>query len=130
MSREPRDARVDRYLRGLPTDMPPAGLGQRIIDQHLSRRRLRRWAPLAAAASILLALLVWRAQGPAEPPPISASRPPAALIDLRSLDRQLQDAYLAGADGDELARLWQARDRAMAELQAPSEPSLRRQVRL
>lgn len=130
MSRDPHEESVDRYLRGLPQQLPPPGLGEQIIDRHLARRRLRRWLPVAAAASLLLSLLVWQAGVGPESPTLAVSRPPAALIDVRSLDRRLQDAYLAGADKDELARLWQARDEAVAELEAPSVPPLRRQVRL
>ncbi len=130
MSRDPGEESVDRYLRGLPQQLPPPGLGEQIIDRHLARRRLRRWLPVAAAASLLLSLLVWQIGISPAPPADSASPPSAALIDVRSLDRQLQAAYLAGADKDELARLWQARDQAVAELEAPSGPPLRRQVRL
>lgn len=129
MSRSPRDERVDRYLQGLPGQLPPAGLGERIIDRHLGRRRLRRWLPLAAAACLLTSVLAWQLGTPSGPGPRSAL-PSAALNDVRSVDRRLQAAYLAGAGEAELAPLWRARQRALAELQHSGEPSQRRQVRL
>ena len=128
----PRDEAVDRYLRRLPGAMPPAGLGDRIVDLHLARRARRRWIPLAAAASVLLALLVWqqtgRAPGTGSLAPELAESP--ALIDLRSVDRRLQAAYLAGASEAELAGLWQARREALAELESGPTARERRQVRL
>lgn len=129
---DPRDERVDRYLRQLPGAMPPAGLGDRIVDLHLARRARRRWIPLAAAASLLLAVLAWqqlfRSAAPTDEPPALADSP--ALVDLRSVDRRLQAAYLAGASDAELASLWQARRAALAELESGPAARERRQVRL
>ncbi|MCK7594527.1 hypothetical protein [Pseudomarimonas salicorniae] len=129
MSSDSRDRRVDDYLRGLPGAMPPADLGERILARHASRRRLRRLLPLAAAATLLAGFLAWRAQTPAAPPVLVVD-PPAALLDLRSVDRRLQAAYLAGAGETELDRLWNAREQAVAELRGGGHGSGRRQVRL
>ena len=130
--RDPRSEQVDRYLRRLPGAMPPAGLGDRIVDLHLARRARRRWVPLAAAASLLAAVLLWQlaAQGPtptAESPLLAHSQ---ALVDVRSVDRRLQAAYLAGASEDELAELWRARRLALAQLESAPAAGERRQVRL
>lgn len=128
----PHDEAVDRYLRRLPDAMPPAGLGDRIVDLHLARRARRRWIPLAAAASLLLAVLIWQQAGRA--PELDAAAPALAespaLVDVRSVDRRLQAAYLAGASEAELASLWQARRAALAELESGPSTRERRQVRL
>jgi hypothetical protein len=128
----PHQEPVDRYLRRLPQAMPPAGLGDHIVDLHLARRARRRWIPLATAASLLLAVLVWqqteRGPEPGSAAPVLAKSP--ALIDLRSVDRRLQAAYLAGASEAELAGLWRARRVALAELESGLPTRERRQVRL
>jgi hypothetical protein len=130
--RDPRSEQVDRYLQRLPGAMPPAGLGERIVDLHLARRARRRWVPLAAAASLLAAVLLWQlgAQDPAPSAkgPLLAHSP--GLVDVRSVDRRLQAAYLAGASEDELAELWRARRLALAQLESAPPAVERRQVRL
>lgn len=116
-SRYERDERLDRYLARLPVELPEAGLGERVVAQHLRRRRLRRaWASLAAAACFTLWLAV--AQGPMPPADPAAARVDPTLIEVRSADRRLQAAYLAGADAAELEVLWRQRERA-ARLESP-----------
>ena len=129
---DPRDEQVDRYLHSLPGAVPPAALGQRIVDRHLARRARRRWIPLAAAASLGLAFLAWQqiATPPLSETPRLAPAHSPALIDLRAVDRRLQAAYLAGASEAELADLWQARRQALAELESGPGQRERRQVRL
>lgn len=107
----PRDERIDRYLAQLPSELPDAELGERVVARHLRRRRLRRrWAPLAAAATAILWLAL--AQGPIPTAGNDEARVDPALIEVRSVDRRLQAAYLAGADSAELAALWRQRERA------------------
>lgn len=130
---DPRQREVDRYLRSLPGALPPAELGARIVNRHLARRARRRWLPLAAAASLLLALVAWQQLSvPPAPPvaPVLAAGDSSALIDLRAVDRRLQSAYLAGASEAELASLWLARNQALAELESGGGQRERRQVRL
>jgi hypothetical protein len=112
-----RDQRVDRYLAQLPVELPAAGLGERVVALHLRRRRLRRaCAPLAVAAGLILWLAL--AQRPMPPADVAAERVDPALIEVRSADRRLQAAYLAGADASELDALWRQRERA-AQLESP-----------
>ena len=123
--------KLDDYLRRLPAATPPAGLGQRIVDRHLRRRRLRRLLAPAMAAGLLLGVLALRPGAP-DPPTeqaVATAGSSAALIDLRSADRRLQAAYLHGADEAQKAALWQARAAALARVEQPT-PAATRQVRL
>lgn len=128
---DPRDARVDRYLRDLPGALPPAGLGDRIVDRHLARRARRNGLPLAAAC-LLAAVLLWQQVGQNPVPTGEAPRrvEAQALVEVRSVDRRLQAAFRGGASADELDALWRARREALAQLEAAPAAGERRQVRL
>lgn len=109
--RSDRDARIDRYLAQLPAGLPDADLGERVVERHLRRRRLRHaWPPLAAAAVATLWLVL--AQGPLTTSSENQVSVDPAWIEVRSTDRRLQAAYLAGAEPAELAALWRQRERA------------------
>ena len=129
MSEQPR---LDDYLRRLPTATPPAGLGTRIVDRHLRRRRLRRLLAPALAAGLLLGVLALRpgTPDPATEHTVASAASRAALVDLRSADRRLQAAYLHGADEGQKAALWQARAAALARVEQPAPAATTRQVRL
>lgn len=124
--------KLDDYLHRLPTATPPAGLGARIVDRHLRRRRLRRLLAPAVAAGLLLGVLALRpgAPDPATEHIVATAASRAALIDLRSADRRLQSAYLYGADEAQKAALWQARAAALARVELPPPAATTRQVRL
>lgn len=123
---------LDDHLRRLPTAAPPAGLGQRIVDRHLRRRRMRRLLAPALAAGMLLGVLALRpgAPDPATEHTVATAASRAALVDLRSTDRRLQAAYLHGADEAQKAALWQARAAALARVEQPAPATTTRQVRL
>jgi hypothetical protein len=114
------DLRLQRYLRGLPQAEPPSSLGARILHRHAARRRLRRFLPpLAIAAALALALIAprWLATpGEALPSPVAASADAAGLAELRAIDRQLQNAYLAKAPSASVDTLWQARSETESRL--------------
>lgn len=101
-------------LQDLPNPPLPEQLFTRIMASRQRRRRQRR---LIAAAGLLLALSLLlpsleRARW-SEPPPGLAhgalSGPAAAR--LLSIDRQLQAAYDRGDSAEQIATLWQTRER-------------------
>lgn len=114
------ELRLQRYLRGLPQAEPPPGLGARILRRHVARRRLRRvLPPLAIAAALAIALIAprWLAPaGEALPAAATASVDAAGLAELRAIDRQLQNAYLAKAPSAAVDTLWQARGETESRL--------------
>jgi hypothetical protein len=126
---EHEDPVVARYLRTLQEPAPSAGLWKR-IDTRRRQRRMRRIVAVAAAASLagfvaLGALL----SGPVAPPSavpseevaVNTDVEPAGLADVRALDRQLQAAYERGANEATVQPLWEARNRAVAELATTSD---------
>jgi len=109
---------VGRYLQALPSAVPRAGVADLVIERHLRRRRLRRWAPLALAAGVLLAAslegLVSTAHMP--PHPAVTAKPSDSWMEVRALDRQLQAAYVEGGSSVRLEQLWRQREAAMRQI--------------
>jgi hypothetical protein len=102
--------RVERYLARLPGALPDAELGSRVVDRHLRRRRRRRLAaPLVAAAALALFFLLPALRVPSTPVGPVGANPDPVLLEIRSADRRLQAAYVAGAGPAELDALWRVR---------------------
>lgn len=117
------DPRIERYLRGLPREAPDPALEAQVIQRHLRRRRMRRVLPVALAASLVAGFLSWQGLHPVGEGPAQIAAPPRpapALAEIRALDRQLQEGYLAGMSEPELAHLWQQRQVAMRAIEQPA----------
>jgi hypothetical protein len=129
--------RID--LRRLPEFAPGTGLWARIESAQRNRRRRQRWTSvgLAIAAAAVAAVAVMHLRGPAGPLAadlmagqqesqqlesqwqqlaIGAQATPAGSTQLRVIDAALQSAYDRGAHQDEVAPLWQERNRALRGL--------------
>ena len=124
------DPRIDRYLRDLPRAAPDSTLEAQVIQRHLRRRRLRRTMPLALAAAVVLSLVSWQMLRPSLPSSTALGTLPRseAWVELRALDRELQEGYLADLPSVELERLWQRRSEVILALDHPT--GLRHEVRL
>jgi hypothetical protein len=115
---------VDAYLRRLPSELPDAGLRSEILHRHLQRRWCRVHLPPLAAAAVLAVCAIGlpRSNAPGVDPapagPIVLATTDSGWVELRSIDRRLQQAYLKGGTADaELDRLWSRRDLAQRQLQ-------------
>ncbi len=120
---EPLDPRLARYLQALPGALPPPSLGDRVLARHRRRGRRRLTAQLAAlAASLSLLVAIPGGIGRIDPEPaLTAVAPdPAALGEVRALDRQLQAGYARGVDPAKLDTLWLARDAALQRIDHPA----------
>jgi len=130
----------------LPVFSPDPALWGRIVRARRAAVRRQRWrasvASLAAAASVALAVLAL----PRPVPPaqhvladrqresrqleaawLSFAPPkPEGLVHLRGIDAALQAAYDHGARADELAPLWQQRNRALRGLIAQAQAGANR----
>jgi hypothetical protein len=123
-----------QYLDTLPEAEAPATLWPRLAAaQRQAQRRRRRPLWFGAAAAVLaLALIAPRLlPTPATPAAPAAAGPslalsPAADPGLRRLDDQIAQAYARGAGEDEVAVLWQARERVLASLEGPAPVVLAR----
>lgn len=120
------DPRLERYLRALPADLPPPDLGRRIVGGYRRRRRRMPRALAAMAAALALLALVPGLRGPVDPADVAPGGltppPDQALALVRSIDRQLQAAYLHNAPPEALEPLWLARNDAVQRL-SQSEPA-------
>lgn len=116
MNPDELDRTLARYLRTLPTALPPPALGARILARHRARRRRPLLLAAAAAAAAALVLAV----APRPLPPAAAGLEPAQLADVRALDRALQAGYARRADPEQLAALWAAREQAVDRLADPT----------
>lgn len=115
---------VDKYLRQLPSEHPDAALGNAILDRHLQRRWRRLHVPPLAAAALLAVCIIslpHRETPVAGPAPAAApSLAPAGSgwVELRSIDRRLQQAYLSGGTAAaEIDQLWSRRELARHQLE-------------
>lgn len=119
-AKTPDAAWLVEALADLPDPMPPERLYGRIMASHRRRRRQRQL--LALAATLLAGSLLWPlldAQRPQPGPPVVAEAPlpatPQTDSPLLHIDRRLQAAYDQGASPEQIATLWQVRERLAAE---------------
>lgn len=117
MSVDDPDDPVDAYLQRLPSAQPEARLRSEILDRHLQRRWRRLHLPPLAVAAVLAVCVIGlpRSHAPRVDPapagPNVLATTDSGWVELRSIDRRLQQAYLKGGAADaELDRLWTRRD--------------------
>jgi hypothetical protein len=127
MTEHERDPQIYHYLRDLPEPELPAQLWQRIDSSR--RRRQMRSVGIAAAASLaaMVIMSVATLRDPSHAPQIQANTvtatnigQPAWLSKIRALDQRLQAAYEFGADAAEVDPLWEARRRALNQIDLKS----------
>ena len=111
----PTDPNWRSYLHGLPDSEPPAELWSR-LQQARSARRAPSWRWMAVAAAVVASALVVASLPDLErADPVIATVVPAAIDPaLQQLDLELSLAYARQADEDEIAALWQTRERLLA----------------
>lgn len=104
------------YLQALPEAEPPAALWTR-IEQARCTTRARDWRWPTLAAAILASVLVLGTV-PREPaaPGIATAGSDPGVVDpaVQQLDLELSLAYARQAGEQEIAALWQTRERLLA----------------
>lgn len=127
------DPSLRRQWQQLPDAPLPDGLWQRLNVARGHRLRRRRIGLAAATLAIVAVVaLPWLLppDGTTTPAPTTVASaapavqaPPADVASqLRALDRSLQAGYARNASDAELAPLWAARARLVADEGAPSPP--------
>jgi hypothetical protein len=109
----PTDANWRSYLHALPESEPPAELLSR-LQQARSARRAPSWRWMAVAAAVVASALVVASLPDPERAAIATVAPAAIDPALQQLDLELSLAYARQADEDEIAALWQTRERLLA----------------
>jgi hypothetical protein len=133
MNRDTRSHDWRSYLHALPDAEAPDALWVRIAQARAetaaSRPRSARWlAGAALAASVALAAVLVVREPEPEPAVPSLAALAASIPDneaVRALDDAIALAYSRNAGEEELASLWQTRERLMGS-PADSEPLLAR----
>lgn len=105
-----------RRLEALPPPPLPPGLWPQLDRRRKRRIAVRRSASVAAIGLLAIAplMVLWPAgsvRTPAASVPMAASAPDSAVS---AIDHALQNAYARGASDDEIAPLWHARQRVLA----------------
>jgi hypothetical protein len=133
MNREIQSHDWRRYLHALPDAEAPDALWARIAQARAAtvapRPRGGRWMVGAALAASVALATVFAMRTPVEAPSAPAVATLAAPVAdneaLRALDDTIALAYARNAAEEELASLWQTRERLLGS-SADSEPLLAR----
>ncbi|MBB1088132.1 hypothetical protein H4F99_06470 [Lysobacter sp. SG-8] len=121
------DCHVARHLRALPDPVPPAALETRLRAAHAHRGRWLRGGMGVVAVGLFALAFLPALMAPDLQPPLAhgpgpkggASQQIPHQRQVQAIDRALQAAYARGAGDDEVAPLWQARERLMAGARTP-----------
>lgn len=115
---------IQEHLRALPDAPLPETLWPRLQQRQRERVIRRRRAATGAGlvAVVLGVALSLSSMTPLHVPFPNPANPPVAR--LQAVDRALQTAYANGASDEELAPLWDMRERLLSDT-APTLPLLR-----
>ena len=116
----PTDPNWRGYLQALPDAEPTDELWSR-LQLARSARRATPWRWMAVAAAVVVSALVVATLPDAErTTPVLAAAAPATIDPaLQQLDVELGLAYARLADEEEIAALWQTRERLLARTGEP-----------
>lgn len=109
---------IRQQLDGLPPPPLPPGLWPRLARRRRRQLVIRRTGMALALGALMVSplALLWRAQDaqPAQAIDIATIADPttkAAADAVSAIDQALQNAYARGASDDEVAPLWEVRQR-------------------